>query len=419
MAMPRAAYPDNNFDKVLVVIDCFTRYAYALTLENGTQEHLWARFSQVLDEAPRRAKDTLRHLWVDRGTEFTSTNVNAAPGLFYKNCLRRGIQVYHTYSDNKSAMAERLIRTLREKLAVALTAHNTNVWSAPFPGHPRSLLDDVVHDYNYVDVHRVIGMTPIEAWRMCYQPNGVEKPRGVEELWYKLYSMRTAQKEKDRRPSWRPALEQDERVQFSSRPTNAKRRVRDVDEDANPFRYALRVEPAEGDAYEEEDIPRPDVKRYRRTKYNVGDWVRITTGVKRFAKKTDVMRWSAEKFEVVAVRTHTQPESYVLRPDNEGVDVEDEPLIGSFYASDLASTKPPTDPGHFDEVLRVFGVRRSPAQVQPPVRQFRVQLFGQPASTRRWLPETGPRGVGDLTNRLPTQNLRVASIQIANQLDLH
>jgi transposase InsO family protein len=400
---------NNQKSKVLVVIDCFTRYAWALVVDNLQQQTIWPRFQELLNEPPVRAKSKLRHLWVDRGSEFVNKNVNGARSFFEQQCLRRGIQVYHTYSENKSALAERLIRTLREKLAVALTAHNTTRWvSGPSGGPPAAdnLLEKVVHDYNYEDVHRAIGMTPIAAWTMCYTAGGDEKLAGVQTLWYKQYALRTAQQDRDRRPPRNP-LEEGDKVQFTDRPTDARRRVDNVDEEGYPLRYDLHVKPEDDEPYDEYGVPRPELQRYRRTKYRVGDWVRIATFVKQFAKKTDVMRWSAEKFRVVKVRTNTQPEAYVLQGED-----EPDPLVGSFYAADLAITKSPTDPGHFDDVEEARNVRRFPAQ--GGVRQFEVKLFGQ---TRwRWLPELGARGVGDLTSKLPTAARRAQSIAIANAI---
>ena len=63
------------------------------------------------------------------------------------------IEMYSTYSEGKSVVAERFIRTLKSKISNHMTAVSKNVYF--------DLLDDIVNKYNNA-VHRSIKMRPID-----------------------------------------------------------------------------------------------------------------------------------------------------------------------------------------------------------------------------------------------------------------
>ena len=85
-------------------------------------------------------------MWFDQGSEFYN--------MFFKRFLKiNNIKMYSTYNEGKSVVAERFIRTLKNKIFKHMTAVSKNVYF--------DVLDDIVNKYNNT-VHRSIKMKPIE-----------------------------------------------------------------------------------------------------------------------------------------------------------------------------------------------------------------------------------------------------------------
>ena len=128
---------------VLVAIDVFSRYAFAVPLKTkGAVEVTKAFETGVLDVRPCRLLQT------DKGTEFVNDK--------FQTMLRnRGVHWYSSENpDTKAALAERLIRTIKERLFRYMTYKNTNRYI--------DVLGDVVRAYND-SWHRSIGMAPSEV----------------------------------------------------------------------------------------------------------------------------------------------------------------------------------------------------------------------------------------------------------------
>ena len=64
------------------------------------------------------------------------------------------IEMYSTFNEGKSVVAERFIRTLKNKIYKHMTAISKNVYV--------DVLDDIVNEYNNM-VHRTIKMKPIDV----------------------------------------------------------------------------------------------------------------------------------------------------------------------------------------------------------------------------------------------------------------
>ena len=69
------------------------------------------------------------------------------------------IEMYSTYIEGKSVVAERFIRTLKNKIFNHMTAVSKNVYF--------DVLDDIVNKYNNT-VHRTIKMKPIDVTGNSY-----------------------------------------------------------------------------------------------------------------------------------------------------------------------------------------------------------------------------------------------------------
>ena len=84
---------------LLVAVDCLSRYLKVEPLK-----------TKYATETAEAFKKTIKHkqpknVWVDDGTEFL--------GAFKDLCNKRGIHLYSTFSEKKSAFAERKIRSLK------------------------------------------------------------------------------------------------------------------------------------------------------------------------------------------------------------------------------------------------------------------------------------------------------------------
>ena len=86
-------------------------------------------------------------IWVDQGSEFYNNS--------FKRILKiNSIEMYSTYNEGKSAVAERFIRTLKNKIFKDMTAVSKNI--------SFYVLTDIVNKYNNT-VHRTIKMKPIDV----------------------------------------------------------------------------------------------------------------------------------------------------------------------------------------------------------------------------------------------------------------
>ena len=74
---------------------------------------------------------------------------------FTTNFLKiKNIEMYSTYNEGRSVVAERFIRTLKNKIFKHMTAIFKNVYF--------DVLDDIVDKYNNT-VHRIIKMKPVDV----------------------------------------------------------------------------------------------------------------------------------------------------------------------------------------------------------------------------------------------------------------
>ena len=100
-------------------------------------------FKKILSDLNRKPNK----IWVDPGSEFYNKS--------FKDFLKiNNIKICSTYNEGKSVVAERLIRTLKNKFFKHMTAISKNVYF--------DVLDYTVDKYNNA-VHETIKMKPIEV----------------------------------------------------------------------------------------------------------------------------------------------------------------------------------------------------------------------------------------------------------------
>ena len=126
---------------LLCVIDLFSRYAWVIHLKDKKRVSIVNAFRKILDISNRKPNK----IWVDQGSEFYNN--------YFKDFLKiNNIEMYSTY--NEVVVAERYIRTLKNKIFKHVTAISKNVYF--------DVLDDIFNKYNNT-VHRTIKMKHVDV----------------------------------------------------------------------------------------------------------------------------------------------------------------------------------------------------------------------------------------------------------------
>ena len=128
---------NEGYKFMLVVIDIFSKKAWAVPLKTKGGKEVAQALDKILDPPPER-------LQVDQGSEFYNQHVTRV--LKAKNVERFSI-----FSQYKCAVVERLNRTIKDRLERIFTATNSKTWI--------HVLNDVMEAYNNSH-HRTIGMAP-------------------------------------------------------------------------------------------------------------------------------------------------------------------------------------------------------------------------------------------------------------------
>jgi hypothetical protein len=147
----RYATKNKNITFLLVVIDNFSRYLWVLPLKNKSGETVLTAFKSVVESA----KNTPENLWSDEGTEFHNSEFKAY-------CTKHNINLYHTYSGLKAVYAERVNRTIRQKINDYMTEFKTENYIGQLPV--------IVKEYND-HVHRMTKATPKSVYYGATIPN--------------------------------------------------------------------------------------------------------------------------------------------------------------------------------------------------------------------------------------------------------
>ena len=123
---------------LLCATDLFSKYAFVVTLKDKKGISITNAFKKKQKQSNRKPNK----IWVDQGGEFYNRH-------FKKWLSSNDIIMYSTFNEGKSVVAERFIRTLKNKLYKHMTASVKNVYY--------DVLDDVVNEYNNAE-HNTIKM---------------------------------------------------------------------------------------------------------------------------------------------------------------------------------------------------------------------------------------------------------------------
>jgi len=124
---------------LLTVIDVFSKYGWMLPLKDKTGESVADEFKEIFKKSKRKREK----LWTDKGREF-----------YNKNVKELGAEIYSTENEEKSSVAERWNRTMKEKNVQAFHSKQYQKYI--------DVLDDFVERYNNTR-HSSIKMTPVEV----------------------------------------------------------------------------------------------------------------------------------------------------------------------------------------------------------------------------------------------------------------
>ena len=134
---------DKGIKYLLCAIDLYSKYAFVVPLKDKKGISIVNAFNKIIKQSNRKPNK----IWVDQGGEFYNQ-------VFKKWLSDNDIIMYSTYNEGKSVVAERFIRTLKNKLYKHMTATGKNVYY--------DVLDDVVNEYNNTK-HNTIKMKPIDV----------------------------------------------------------------------------------------------------------------------------------------------------------------------------------------------------------------------------------------------------------------
>ena len=134
---------NKGFRFLLCIIDIFSKYAWVVPLKDKKGVSIVNAFQSILKKSNRKPNK----IWVDKGGEFYNRSM--------KSWLEKNdIVMYSTYNEGKSVVAERFIRTLKNKIYKYMTSISKNVYI--------DKLDYIVDEYNNT-YHRKIKTKPIDV----------------------------------------------------------------------------------------------------------------------------------------------------------------------------------------------------------------------------------------------------------------
>ncbi len=147
-------FGDGEFKKFIVMVDVFSRKAAARPVKDLKARTVKQALQEMLDEL-----GPVAILRSDRGTEYKNRTVSSM-------LKRRNIKQVFSFPPYKSAMAEAMIKQIKNRLYKILQSKGRQDWW--------KYLSKVMQSYN-ASFHRMLGMSPNQV-----------TDRNVPELWYKF-----------------------------------------------------------------------------------------------------------------------------------------------------------------------------------------------------------------------------------------
>ena len=138
---------------LLCAIDFFSKYAFVFSLKDKKGITIANVFQSILDNSERKPNK----IWTDQGSELYNTH--------FKWLKDNNIDMYSTHNEGKCIVAERFIRTSKNKIYKHTTANSENMYF--------NVLNDIVDEYNST-YHKSIKTKPIDVKSDSFAENNEE-----------------------------------------------------------------------------------------------------------------------------------------------------------------------------------------------------------------------------------------------------
>ena len=133
---------------LLYAIYIYSKYAWAVPLKDKKGVIIVNAFQNILDDSIKlNSMGKPNKIWADKGSEF----YNISFKIWLKD---NDIKMYSAHNEGKSVIAERFIRTLKNKISKYMTSISENVYICK--------LGDIINEYNNKH-HRTIKLKPIDV----------------------------------------------------------------------------------------------------------------------------------------------------------------------------------------------------------------------------------------------------------------
>ena len=107
---------NKGIKNLLCAIDLYSKYAFVIPLKDRKGISIVNVFDKIIKQSNRKPNK----IWLDQGGEFYNN-------VFKKWLSDNDITMYSTYNEGKSVVAERFIRSLKNKLYKHMTATGKNI----------------------------------------------------------------------------------------------------------------------------------------------------------------------------------------------------------------------------------------------------------------------------------------------------
>ena len=134
---------NKGFKYILMVIDVFSKYGWAIPLKNKSAAEIVCAFTEIWNSEQKPPK----FLWTDKGKEFDNKK-------FRKLLEEKNVHMYWTENEEKSSVVERWNRTIKSKMWRYFTKNRTGVYI--------DVLPEIIEKYNNT-YHHSIKCTPSDA----------------------------------------------------------------------------------------------------------------------------------------------------------------------------------------------------------------------------------------------------------------